>query len=162
MTKKKNLGYIVGGVVIGILLIVVVVIQVQNKQKQAELEKELQRIQEEKEFCDSLEISIKPFDITSYGYGIATAGVNYCIVSNKNTAVKSIIILKNGLMDEKDIVLQKGSCMIQGINYWAGYSGSGYHGGVSCDDVASIEIISDICPQVKDIVTDMSEITCGI
>ena len=29
-------------------------------------------------------------------------------------------------------------------------------------DIKSIEIISIICPQVKDIVTDISEITCGI
>lgn len=132
--------------------------QVQNKQKQAELERELQRIQEEKEFCDSLEISIGDGSIP-YGY---PAGVNYAFCSNKDTTATATVTLKNGLTDTSSENLKEGSCMLQQIQYWAGYDGSGYQGGVNCDDIRSIEIVSDRCPQVKDIVTDMSEITCGI
>jgi len=156
--KNKNLWYILGGVIVVVLLITIIVIQVQNKQKQDELEKELQRIQEEKEFCDGLKISIGDGAIP-YGY---PAGVNYAFCSNKGTTAKSIVTLKNGLTNEEDENLQEGSCMLQQIQYWAGYTGSGYQGGVSCDDISSIELISDRCPQVNDIVTDMNEITCGI
>jgi len=158
INKKNNLWFIIGGIVIFILLIVIITIQVQNKQKQTELKKELQRIQEEKEFCDSLDIHIGDGAVP-IGY---PAGVNYAFCSNKDTSAKSIVTLKNGLKSEEDETLKEGSCMLQQIQYWAGYIGKGYQGNVNCEDIASIEIISDKCPQIKDIVTDMSKVTCGI
>jgi len=154
--KNNNIWYIIGVVVIVILIIVVIVIQLQNRQKQAELERELQRIQEEKEFCDSLEISIGDGNI-----GELPVGVNYAFCSNKNTPAKSIITLKNGLTQEETESLSEDSCHLQQIIHWVGYTGSGYNGGVNCEDVASIELVSERCPQVKDIVTNMNEITCG-
>lgn len=159
MAKKKNnnLWYVLGGVIILILIIIILVIQVQNAQENKELEEELQRIQEEKEFCDSLEISIGNGDI-----GEIPVGVNYAFCSNKDTTAKFIITLKNGLKQEGTENLREGSCMLQQIIYWEGYDGSGYQGGVNCEDIASIELISERCPQVKDIVTNMNEITCGI
>ena len=151
MTKKKNNNtwYILGGVII---IILIIIIQVQNKQKQIELEKELQRIQEEKEFCDSLEISISDGAVP-YGYPV---GVNYAFCSNKDTTAKSIITLKNGLIAEEDKQLQEGSCILQQIQYWAGQTEK-----ISCNDIASIELISYECSQVKDKITNMDEITCG-
>ena len=156
--KNNNVWYLIGGVVIFILIITVIVFQAQNRQKQADLERELQRIQEEREFCDSLKISIGDGAIP---YG-SPVGVNYAFCSNKDTTAKSIITLKNGLITEEDERLQEGSCMLQQIQYWAGYTGSGYQGEVICKDIASIELISKRCPQVKDIITNMDEITCGI
>jgi hypothetical protein len=160
MAKKKtnNLWYVIGGIMILILLIVIIIIQVKNAQRNAEIEEKLQRVQAEKEFCDSLEISISNGAVP-YGY---PAGVNYAFCSNKDTTAKSIVTLKNGLTDEANVNLYNGSCMLQQIQLWAGYTGRGYQGGVNCEDIQSIKIVSDRCPQVKDIVTNMNEITCGL
>jgi hypothetical protein len=161
--KSNNLWYIIGGVAIIILLIVIVVIQVQNKQKQAEIERELLRVQEEKQFCDSLKISIEPFDLVSTtGMGIANVGANYKFCSNKDTSAKSIVTLKNGRVIENDENLASDTCYVQQISSVPGDNNNPYIPSVNCDDIKSIELISDRCPQVRDIVTNMNEITCGI
>lgn len=147
--------------IVGIMALIFIIVIVQVKNKQDRLDKELQRIQEEKEFCDNLEISIEPFDISKAGFGYP-AGVNYCLNSNKDTNAKSIVTLINGRKIEESENLKDGSCMIQQIQFVAGYEGQGYRGDANCEDIKSIELISERCPQIKDIVTDMDEITCGI
>ena len=64
--------YLIFGSIVIVLLIVLIGFQINNNKKQAEIQAELQRVQEEKEFCDNLEISIgSGWDAVASGYGIA-------------------------------------------------------------------------------------------
>lgn len=163
MAKKNNPWFIIGGIIIGILAIAIIVIQVQNSQRQAEIQRELQKQAEQKQFCDSLRISIEPFDLVSTtGMGIANVGANYKFCSNKATSAKSIITLKNGRVIENEENLDSGSCHVQQISSVPGDNNGPYIPSINCDDIRSIELDSTQCPQVKVLVTDMKQITCGI
>lgn len=149
--KRENVWFVMGGI-IALLIISIIIIQVQNKERENELEKELQTTQEEKVFCDNLEISIEK---SGSPYGISV-GVNYAFCSNQDISAKSIITMADGRKIEERERLENGACLAQQIIYIAGYSGK-----ISCDDIESIELVSDRCSQVKDLV-NMDEVTCGI
>jgi hypothetical protein len=165
MVKENNhkMWYILGGVIIAVLLIAILVIQVQNKQKQNEIQKQMQREAEQKQFCDSLQISIEPFDLVSTtGMGIANVGANYKFCSNKATSATSIVTLKNGRIIRNEENLDSGSCHVQQMSSVPGDNNGPYIPSINCDDIKSIELVSTQCPQVKVLVTDMKQITCGM
>ena len=150
--QHKNLKFLIG--IISIIVVIGLFIMIQTyRDKQLQLERQLQEIKIEKEFCDGLQLGIRG---VSQGPGFGWVGVNFCIYSNQNTQVKLKTRFKDGKTLEEDKSLRQGSCMMEQLSTaivegeWKDY--------ISYDSISYIEVTSEKCPNVRDIITDMDEI----
>jgi len=138
--SKTWLWVAIGG--LGVILIVILALLIVNNQKQAELEKQLRQAEEEKQFCRDLDYDIESPPQLGLGY----LDVTFSVCSSKNDDAILTITLKNGKKLKEDMRLSEGSCVMHQAH------------GVYYDDVSSIEVVSERCPNVKDLITNIEEI----
>jgi hypothetical protein len=101
--------------------------------------------QQQKQFCDNLTLKIEN---AGAGPGLGWGGIpTFCIYSSENDKVNLKIHLNNGNDLTNEINLQANSCLMH------------QESTVGFGDISYIQVISETCPSVQDLVTNMTELS---